>query len=197
LQYVHERNVVHRDVKAGNVLIDADGVCKLADFGLARVEDLGVECSVEGTPYWIAPEVIASQRASRVSDVWSVGCTLIELLTTMPPYFNLGAMAALYRMVEDESPPLPLVASALATRFLSACFVRDYHRRATASALLQHEWLLFADCTPVPVRDHAAHRARAPPVPADPNYSVVLTGSRSGLSSKVVNAECVYASVCV
>jgi serine/threonine protein kinase len=172
LQYIHERGIMHRDVKASNVLIDNAGVCKLADFGLARREELGVECQVVGTPYWMAPEVIGSQRVSRLSDIWSVGCMLIELLVTIPPYFNLGAMAALYRMVEDDSPPMPKVASPVAVRFLTECFVRDYNRRKSAAQLLRHEWLLYADCSPLPV-DAVVEQMRLVQHPiADENYVV-------------------------
>jgi Protein kinase domain/PH domain len=98
---------------------------------------------VRGSPYWLAPEVIELEGSSAASDIWSVGCTIIELLSGTPPYFHLGAMAAVFAMVENEHPPLPADRnlSEEAEEFLLSCFVRDPTRRPGAQALLAHAWL--------------------------------------------------------
>eukprot|EP01042_Synura_sphagnicola_P028181 gene28181-36369_t len=62
---------------------------------------------VVGTPYWMAPEVIELSTPTATCDIWSVGCTVIELLTSVPPYFELLPMSAMFRIVQDDYPPLP------------------------------------------------------------------------------------------
>ena len=114
LAYLHEQGVVHRDIKGANILTTKGGHVKLADFGVAtRVkEGASKSTSVVGTPYWMAPEVIEMAGVSAACDVWSVGCTVVELLTEHPPYFDLQPMAALFRIVQARRkvpPPKSLL----------------------------------------------------------------------------------------
>ncbi|KAK3236543.1 MAP3K epsilon protein kinase 1, partial [Cymbomonas tetramitiformis] len=105
LQYLHDQGVIHNDVKGANILTTKEGLVKLADFGVAmKLSEAGKkEHNVVGTPYWMAPEVIEMCGASYASDIWGVGCTVIELLTGYPPYFDLAPMAALFRIVQVSS----------------------------------------------------------------------------------------------
>ena len=112
LLYLHEQGVIHRDIKGANILTTKEGLVKLADFGVATRKDTGLhESSVVGTPYWMAPEVIELSGATTASDIWSLGCTVIELLDGRPPYHELQPMPALFRIVNDDHPPLPEGAS--------------------------------------------------------------------------------------
>ncbi len=108
---------------------------KLADFGIAHLqgaEEAGSRGSSIrknhamdiGSPYWMAPEVIRLEEATAASDVWSIGCTAIELLTGKPPYFDLSKNAACFRMVEDLHPPLPPNCSEELRSFLLRCFAK-------------------------------------------------------------------------
>jgi cell division control protein CDC15 len=92
LDYLHRQGVIHRDIKGGNILVTLDGVVKLADFGVAtKLTDAVKNISFAGTPYWMAPEVIEmSGHVTSVCDIWSVGCTVFELLTGKPPYYNMN-----------------------------------------------------------------------------------------------------------
>jgi serine/threonine protein kinase len=109
LQYLHDQGVIHRDIKGANILTTKDGTVKLADFGVSTSTLAGPdkEAQVVGTPYWMAPEIIQLSGATSASDIWSVGCTVIELLQGKPPYHNLAAMPALFAIVNDDHPPLP------------------------------------------------------------------------------------------
>lgn len=107
LHYLHEQGVIHRDIKGANILTTKDGLVKLADFGVATKAAGTNEASVVGTPYWMAPEVIELAGATTASDIWSLGSTVIELLDGKPPYHKLQPMAALFRIVNDDHPPLP------------------------------------------------------------------------------------------
>eukprot|EP01133_Synstelium_polycarpum_P012007 gene12007-14038_t len=108
LVYLHSEGIMHRDIKAANILINKVGDAKLADFNVAaELNESDKRYSVVGTPYWMAPEVIDISGHCQVSDIWSVGCTVIELLTGSPPYYNHNPMAAMFRIVQDDRPPLP------------------------------------------------------------------------------------------
>ena len=111
LLYLHEQGVIHRDIKGANILTTKQGLVKLADFGVATRTNTFHESSVVGTPYWMAPEVIELSGATTASDIWSLGCTVIELLDGKPPYHKLQPMHALFRIVNDDHPPLPEGAS--------------------------------------------------------------------------------------
>ncbi|KAK1938065.1 MAP3K epsilon protein kinase 1 [Phytophthora citrophthora] len=142
LAYLHEQGVLHRDVKGANILTTKDGLVKLADFGVAiKLNETQKANSVVGSPYWMAPEVIEMSGWSSASDIWSVGCTIIELLTTKPPYFDLAPMAALFRIVQEDHPPLPQRMSPALHDFIMKCFMKEPRLRASAEDLLAHPWI--------------------------------------------------------
>ncbi|KAM2422529.1 MAP3K epsilon protein kinase 1-like [Malus sylvestris] len=143
LVYLHEQGVIHRDIKGANILTTKEGLVKLADFGVAtKLTEADVNThSVVGTPYWMAPEVIEMSGVCAASDIWSVGCTVIELLTCVPPYYDLQPMPALFRIVQDEHPPIPDSLSPDITDFLGQCFKKDARHRPDAKTLLSHPWI--------------------------------------------------------
>ncbi|QYS97640.1 Protein kinase [Trichoderma simmonsii] len=154
LQYLHDQGVIHRDIKGANILTTKDGTVKLADFGVSTSTLAGgqdKEAQVVGTPYWMAPEIIQLSGASSASDIWSVGCTVIELLQGKPPYHNLAAMPALFAIVNDDHPPLPEGISAAARDFLMQCFQKDPNLRVSARKLLRHAWIVGCRRTDAPV----------------------------------------------
>jgi len=188
LEWLHEQGVCHRDIKGANLLITKDGQVKLADFGVAKKEDSRptAKNSVVGTPYWMAPEIIQMSAFTTASDIWSLGCTILELLTGEPPYFELKPITALYRIVQDEHPPLPSDLSPALLSFVTMCFTRDPAARPTASQLRRHAWLEGA-------RDAAAARAsallaldsvRAPPKRIGQLEVQTVTTIRSGSSHR-------------
>ncbi len=142
LVYLHDQGVIHRDIKGANILTTKQGLVKLADFGVASRTTGLHESSVVGTPYWMAPEVIELTGASTASDIWSLGCTVIELLDGRPPYHNLQPMPALFRIVNDDHPPLPQGASPGVLDFLMQCFQKDPNLRVSAKKLTKHPWIM-------------------------------------------------------
>uniref|UniRef100_A0A8C2I0X6 non-specific serine/threonine protein kinase n=1 Tax=Cyprinus carpio TaxID=7962 RepID=A0A8C2I0X6_CYPCA len=105
LAYLHSHNMIHRDIKAGNILLTEPGQVKLADFGSASI--VSPANSFVGTPYWMAPEVILAMDEGQYDgkiDIWSLGITCIELAERKPPLFNMNAMSALYHIAQNESP---------------------------------------------------------------------------------------------
>jgi len=146
LKYLHSTNVLHRDIKSDNMLLTKDGIVKLADFGSVSVTTnegkTNMTNSVGGTPYWMAPEVIQMEGTFPESDIWSIGCCVIELLKGTPPYFDLGPMAALFAMVDNSHPQYPYDITELTKDFLDRCFKRDPKKRPSAEQLLSHPWMV-------------------------------------------------------
>lgn len=143
LLYLHDQGVIHRDIKGSNILATKEGSIKLADFGVATTVG-GLDRSVVGSPYWMAPEVVEQSGATTASDIWSVGCVVIELLEGQPPYHDLAPMPALFRIVNDDCPPLPDSASPVVRDFLLQCFQKDGNLRISARKLLKHPWMVSA-----------------------------------------------------
>ncbi|WVQ71059.1 hypothetical protein IAR50_000584 [Cryptococcus sp. DSM 104548] len=158
LNYLHSQGVVHCDLKSANILSTKTGNIKLSDFGVSlnmkALENIKQEAKtagkagarhtseVAGTPNWMAPEVISLAGASFSSDIWSLGCTVIELLTGKPPYGDIhNSMTVLFRIVEDEMPPLPSGISEDLADFLRLCFTKDPDIRPSAAVLFEHRWL--------------------------------------------------------
>ncbi|CCM01816.1 uncharacterized protein FIBRA_03884 [Fibroporia radiculosa] len=144
LHYLHQSDVVHCDLKAANILTTKNGNVKLSDFGVSlnlRAMEREMK-DVAGTPNWMAPEVIELKGASTKSDIWSLACTVIELLTGRPPYAEIAnSMSVMFRIVEDNMPPLPDGCSDSLQDFLRRCFNKDPSMRPSAEMLCEHEWL--------------------------------------------------------
>ncbi|CAF0893329.1 unnamed protein product [Adineta steineri] len=107
LDYLHSMHRIHRDIKAGNILLTEHAIVKLADFGSASFTSPAN--SFVGTPYWIAPEVILAMENGQYDgkvDIWSLGITCIELAERKPPLFNMNPMSALYHIAQNEAPTL-------------------------------------------------------------------------------------------
>eukprot|EP00038_Savillea_parva_P000422 m.96074 g.96074 ORF g.96074 m.96074 type:complete len:846 (-) comp10141_c0_seq1:145-2682(-) len=145
LEYLHLRDRIHRDIKAGNILLTEDGTVKLADFGSGSTNVPAN--SLIGTPYWMAPEMIMAMETGTYGtgvDIWSLGITSIELAERRPPLFKLNAMTALYHIPQKDPPCLsePSKFSTEFDSFVKACLQKDPTVRPDATTLLQHPFAL-------------------------------------------------------
>mmetsp|Transcript_6143 Transcript_6143/g.14822 ORF Transcript_6143/g.14822 Transcript_6143/m.14822 type:complete len:694 (-) Transcript_6143:320-2401(-) len=187
LDFLHKHQIMHRDIKGANILVDNSGVVKLADFGASKkIENLvtmdsGYK-SIKGTPYWMAPEVIKATGHGRQADIWSVGCTVIEMATGKPPWSEFKEpMSAMYQIASSkEPPPIPEHLSPEARDFLLLCFNRVPKERPNASRLLQHPFL--SQATPGG-RTPPSRVAPARP-PATPNLGPPPAGGMRFTSNK-------------
>ncbi|KAI3960346.1 hypothetical protein MKW98_017070 [Papaver atlanticum] len=143
LKYLHDRDVVHRDIKCANILVDANGSVKLADFGLAKTTRLNDVKSSKGTAFWMAPEVVNRKNTGYglPADIWSLGCTVLEMLTHQLPYAPLEWMQATYRIGKGEPPSVPDNLSPDARDFILNCLRVKPEDRPTAATLLDHSFV--------------------------------------------------------
>ena len=112
IRYLHQRGVIHGDLRAANILTTKNGNVKLSDFSvtlnLRQME--GDMKDVLYIPYWMAPEVIELKGASTKADIWSLGCTVIELLIGRPPYADItNTMGGMYIMLHENQASVNLL----------------------------------------------------------------------------------------
>uniref|UniRef100_A0A667XWH7 non-specific serine/threonine protein kinase n=1 Tax=Myripristis murdjan TaxID=586833 RepID=A0A667XWH7_9TELE len=142
LAYLHSHNMIHRDIKAGNILLTEPGQVKLADFGSASIASPAN--SFVGTPYWMAPEVILAMDEGQYDgkvDIWSLGITCIELAERKPPLFNMNAMSALYHIAQNESPTLQSSETDYFRNFVDSCLQKFPQDRPNSEELLKHAFV--------------------------------------------------------
>ncbi|KAL8926514.1 MAG: hypothetical protein Q9208_002841 [Pyrenodesmia sp. 3 TL-2023] len=148
LAYLHQEGVLHRDLKADNILLDVDGTCKISDFGISKKTDniYGNDAtnSMQGSVFWMAPEVVRShgQGYSAKVDIWSLGCVVLEMFAGRRPWSKDEAIGAIYKLGElNMAPPIPEDVSegigAEALAFMLDCFTVDARERPTAETLLK------------------------------------------------------------
>ncbi|KAG6595050.1 Mitogen-activated protein kinase kinase kinase 5, partial [Cucurbita argyrosperma subsp. sororia] len=148
LAYLHSTKTIHRDIKGANLLVDSCGVVKLADFGMAKhLTGQVADLSLKGSPYWMAPELLLSvmqkdnnSDLALAVDIWSLGCTIIEMFTGKPPWSEYEGAAAMFKVMRD-APPIPESLSYEAREFLKCCFQRNPAERPTAAMLLEHPFM--------------------------------------------------------
>uniref|UniRef100_A0A8C7NPN6 non-specific serine/threonine protein kinase n=1 Tax=Oncorhynchus mykiss TaxID=8022 RepID=A0A8C7NPN6_ONCMY len=150
LVYLHSIKIIHRDLKAGNILLTLEGDIKLADFGVSakNTKTLQRRDSFIGTPYWMAPEVVMCETMKDApydykADIWSLGITLIELAQIEPPHHELNPMRVLLKIAKSEPPTLeqPNKWSQEFKDFLKKSLDKNPESRPNAAQLLEHPFV--------------------------------------------------------
>lgn len=131
LAYLHQEGILHRDLKADNILLDLDGSCKISDFGISKKSDNiygnDVTNSMQGSVFWMAPEVVRSQGQgySAKVDIWSIGCVVLEMFAGRRPWSREEAIGAIFKLGSlGQAPPIPddVTASMDGLNFMYDCF---------------------------------------------------------------------------
>lgn len=148
LAYLHSLLKIHRDIKAGNILLNNQGASKLADFGVSgQLSDtLAKRQTVIGTPFWMAPEVIQEVGYDLKADIWSLGITCIEMAESKPPYSNIHPMRAIF-MIPSRPPPRlqePDKWSKEFNDFIIKMLTKSPDQRPSAQELLEHPFITKA-----------------------------------------------------
>ncbi|TEB35177.1 Pkinase-domain-containing protein [Coprinellus micaceus] len=182
LEYLHSKNIIHRDLKADNILVEPTGVCKISDFGISKkASDLHqggrAHTMMRGTVYWMAPEVVNSNGGQGYDikvDIWSVGCIALEMWSGRRPWSDLPMMPVMFKLFTEKSPPpVPddIQLSALADAFRTECFYVDPQKRPHAHVLKKHAYLHLYNHTDwiFDMKDMAF--SDKPPLPPPVQYS--------------------------
>ena len=150
LSYLHSKDIIHRDIKGANVLVDNRGNIKISDFGISKrveVSNLGNptkhnnRTSLQGSVFWMAPEVVKQISYTRKADIWSLGCLIVEMFTGEHPFPNCNQLQAIFQIGQKAKPAIPEDASEEAKAFLERTFEHDYEKRPSAEELLQEPFL--------------------------------------------------------
>lgn len=155
LTYLHSKDIIHRDIKGANILVDTHGAVKISDFGIskkvqeqkAQLSDgpgaraggrIANRVSLQGSVFWMAPEVVKQTANTRKADIWSLGCLIVEMLTGSHPHPNLSQMQAIFKIgASDPGPEIPAKASKDLQSLLKSTFKISYDERPEAADLLK------------------------------------------------------------
>ncbi|KAA1120207.1 hypothetical protein PGT21_037264 [Puccinia graminis f. sp. tritici] len=151
LKYLHGLHILHRDLKADNLLVDFSGNCKISDFGISKksehVYEDNTQMSLQGSIFWMAPEVVHNPTKKGYSakvDIWSLGCVVLEMFAGRRPWSDEEAIQAMFKLgAERLRPPVPpdVKLGRMSDHFLAQCFIVDPEARPTADRLTDHRFL--------------------------------------------------------
>eukprot|EP00761_Pharyngomonas_kirbyi_P002343 gb/GECH01002347.1/.p1 GENE.gb/GECH01002347.1/~~gb/GECH01002347.1/.p1 ORF type:complete len:429 (+),score=86.91 gb/GECH01002347.1/:1-1287(+) len=151
LVHLHKKQMIHRDIKADNILLTEAGEVKLADFGISAqlTNTISRRNTAIGTAYWMAPEVIRESDYDEKADIWSLGITAIEMAQRKPPYYDINPMRALFMIPSRPAPTLnsPDDFSDEFNDFIAHCVRKKPEERPSAKELLKHVFVRKARST--------------------------------------------------
>ncbi|KAI1484111.1 kinase-like domain-containing protein [Daldinia eschscholtzii] len=152
LSYLHNRDIIHRDIKGANILVDNKGTIKISDFGISKkLEASNIlsgannnkhRPSLQGSVFWMAPEVVKQTSYTRKADIWSLGCLVVEMMTGAHPFPDCSQLQAIFKIGGGKAAPtIPENASPEAVTFLTQTFEIDHNLRPSADELMLSPFL--------------------------------------------------------
>ncbi|KAG5929449.1 hypothetical protein E4U53_002448 [Claviceps sorghi] len=152
LSYLHRRDIIHRDIKGANILVDNKGTIKISDFGISKkLEQSNIlgnaknnrhRPSLQGSVFWMAPEVVKQTEYTLKADIWSLGCLVVEMMTGNHPFPDCSQLQAIFKIGGGTaSPKIPEHASDEAQSFLGQTFELNHDLRPSADELMLSPFL--------------------------------------------------------
>ncbi|KAM9227257.1 serine/threonine-protein kinase Nek4 [Leptosomus discolor] len=183
LQYLHEKHILHRDLKTQNVFLTRTNIIKVGDLGIARVleNQYDMASTLIGTPYYMSPELFSNKPYNYKSDVWALGCCVYEM-ATLKHAFNAKDMNSLvYRIIEGKLPPMPKDYSPQLVEIIRTMLSKKPEERPSVKSILRHPYIkhhifLFLEATKA--KAARSHKKTVNSKPKDP-YSVVSVKTES------------------
>ncbi|XP_029563376.1 serine/threonine-protein kinase Nek1 isoform X3 [Salmo trutta] len=212
LKHVHDRKILHRDIKSQNIFLTKDGTIQLGDFGIARVLNSTVELARTciGTPYYLSPEICENKPYNNKSDVWALGCVLYEMCT-LKHAFEAGNMKNLVlKIIRGSYPPVSIHYSQDLRSLMGQLFRRNPRERPSVSSILDKPFLshrIFRFLTPEIIAQEFSHsflhkqpkagvaqaasaKRRAPaPMPLTPAQKITKPAAKYGVPLNVRKAS--------
>ena len=185
LQYLHQNRVIHRDMKPQNILISANGMVKLCDFGFARAMSSHtlVVTSIKGTPLYMAPELVQEQPYNHTADLWSLGVILFELYSGQPPFYTTSIYSLIKAIVHDQIK-WPASMSAEFKSFLNGLLEKAPTKRLDWPALAEHPFIQGATIVVTPRKQQAT--VVDPPSTTQKSLTPAMKGPGKGLALKKI-----------
>lgn len=144
LNYLHEKDIIHRDIKGANVLVDHNGIVKISDFGISKKMETSWFASgssqkptLQGSVFWMAPEVVKQVPSTVKADIWSLGCLIVEMLTGKRPFPELTQMQAIFKIGTGATPEIPSTTEEDLKALIDRTFEQDQNLRPSAEELLE------------------------------------------------------------
>ncbi|KAK7102610.1 serine/threonine-protein kinase Nek4-like [Littorina saxatilis] len=195
LQYMHERNILHRDLKTQNIFLTKSKIIKLGDLGIARVLEGASDMATTliGTPYYMSPELFSNKPYNHKSDVWALGCCVYEM-TTLKHAFNAKDMNSLvYKILKGKLPPMPRQYGQDLLSLMRSMLHQDPEKRPSVNRVLRDPYIkrniaIFLEDTKRGIRRPASAAGRRPPS-AGSNRSSPASTAASNVSSAVSSIE--------
>ena len=148
IKFIHEKNLINRDIKGRNILVGKNGNVKLCDFGICkRYIENGMKKFRGGSPYWMAPEILKKEEYNQNIDIWALGITCIELAEYEPPYSKYSPEDVLKKIIKNPPKGLnePEKWSYEFNDFVRKCLETDKNKRPFADELLRHDFITNLD----------------------------------------------------
>lgn len=185
LQYLHERDILHRDLKTQNIFLTKNKIIKVGDLGIARVLENSSDMATTliGTPYYMSPELFSSQPYNQKSDVWALGCCVYEM-TTLRHAFNARDMNSLaFKILSGKLPPMPRLYTNELVSLIQSMLHQEPSRRPSVNKLLRSPYV--KKCIVRFLEETRQNRRPLPPSPGKALKSVPSSSSSSSSSSSV------------
>uniref|UniRef100_A0A0B6ZPA0 non-specific serine/threonine protein kinase n=1 Tax=Arion vulgaris TaxID=1028688 RepID=A0A0B6ZPA0_9EUPU len=198
LQYMHERNILHRDLKTQNIFLTKSKIIKIGDLGIARILDSAnsMATTLIGTPYYMSPELFSNKPYNHKSDVWALGCCVYEM-TTLKHAFNAKDMNSLvYKILKGKMPPMPCQYSSELLILMRSMLHQDPEKRPSVNRILRDPYIkkniaLFLEDTKRNSRQNSQPSVRQIALPVSRPTSASSNSRKDSAPSlsEVVNVE--------
>ena len=175
LKHVHERKILHRDLKTQNIFLTSKGEVKMGDFGISRVLQDTYDCAQTaiGTPYYLSPEICQERPYNQKSDIWSLGCILYEMLTLRHAFDASSMKGLVLKILRGNYPPVPNFYSQDVHMIVAEMLKKDPTKRPSIRKVVEHDFLanrISSLLSRTLARHEFTSQGRKPKLPGDIKY---------------------------